>query len=68
MSKTWIFKAIKELNELCDRLNQLEVGSEEYDELNQIAGDIHGTLIPSCRDNYTLHYSKRTGHYYVRFQ
>lgn len=67
MSKTWIFKAIKELNELCDKLNQLKVGSKEYDELNQIVGDIYDTLIPSGRDNYTLHYSKRTGHYYVRF-
>lgn len=67
MSKTWIFKAIKELNALCDKLNQLEVGSKEYDELNLIVGDIHDTLIPSCRDNYTLHYSKRTGHFYVRF-
>lgn len=67
MSKTWIFKAIKELNELCDKLNQLEAGSKEYDELNLVVGDIYDTLIPSCRDNYTLHYSKRTGHYYVRF-
>lgn len=67
MSKTWIFKAIKELNTPCDKLNQLEVGSKEYDELNLIVGDIHDMLIPSCRDNYTLHYSKRTGHFYVRF-
>lgn len=68
MNRAWIFKAIKELNELCDRIGQVEGGSPEYEELSHTIGEIYDTLLPSCRDNYTLHFSKRTGHYYVRFQ
>ena len=67
MRKSFIFKSIKELNGLCDKLATLKQGTPEYEELDRVIGDIYDELIPSHRDNYTLHCSRRTGHYFVRF-
>ena len=67
MRNSWIFKAIKEVNGLCDKLTTMEKGSPEYEELAKTIDDVYHEMIPSCKDNYTLHYSKRTGHFFVRF-
>ena len=67
MRNSWIFKAIKEVNGLCDKLATMEKGSPEYKELADVIDDAYHEMIPSCKDSYTLHYSKRTGHFFVRF-
>ena len=65
MTKNEIFTAIKEANQIVDRMADLSTNSYEYSVLNEALGWTLDSLV-GCR-NCSLHMSKRTGHYFVRF-
>ena len=65
MTKNEIFATIKEANQIVDRMADLSTDSYEYSVLNETLGWMLDSLV-GCR-NCSLHMSKRTGHYFVRF-
>jgi hypothetical protein len=67
MKKSEVFELIKEANVLVDKMAALVVDSEEY---NNVADSLYWTmesLNMGYHPWYTVHLSKKTGHYYVRF-
>lgn len=50
---------------LADELKKYEVGSKEYNEISQAIGWTLDSLVSG--KGYALHYSERTGHYWVKF-
>lgn len=65
MTKKAIFATIKEANQIVDRMADLSTDSYEYSVLNEALGWTLDSLV-GCK-NCSLHMSKRTGHYFVRF-
>lgn len=65
MTKKAIFATIKEANQIVDRMADLSIDSHEYSVLNEALGWTLDSLV-DCK-NCSLHLSKRTGHYFVRF-
>lgn len=65
MTRKEIFTTIKEANTIVDQMNGLAVDSKEYNDLNQALGWTLDCLL-TCKW-CSLHMSKRTGHYFVRF-
>ena len=67
MTKTEIFAIIKDANKLVDAMQGLSTNSEEYNNLNESLGWTLDNLMLGKQKWYTLHLSKKTGHYYVTF-
>ena len=65
MTKKEVFAIIKEANLLADEMATLKTDSKEYQDLNQSLGWLLDSLVGNYR--FSLHYSKRTGHYFVKF-
>lgn len=65
MRKSEIFATIKSANQIVDQMVGLEVSSKEYTALNEALGWTLDSLV-GVR-GVSLHLSKRTGHYYVKF-
>ena len=65
MTKKEVFNTIKMANLIVDRMTGLDTASKEYQDLNESLGWTLDSLIGDYR--FSLHLSKRTGHYFVRF-
>lgn len=65
MKKSEIFATIKSANQIVDQMVGLEVSSKEYTALNEALGWTLDSLVEV--KGISLHLSKRTGHYYVKF-
>ena len=65
MTKREIFATIKEANQIVDQMTEAGIDSKEYTLLNEALGWTLDRLV-DCK-NCSLHLSKRTGHYFVRF-
>ena len=62
-----VFASIKDANKLVDEMANLVEGSKEYNELSDALYMVLDVLTMGYHPWYTIHLSKRTGHYYVRF-
>lgn len=71
MTKGEVFATIKEANVIVDEMVGLSVDSKKYAELNESLSLLLDVLTFSNRSwrnkKFSLHLSKRTGHYYVRY-
>ena len=67
MKKSEVFSLIKEANRLADKMTTLVVDSEEYNSVTDSLYWVMESLNIGYHPWYTVHLSKRTGHYYVRF-
>ncbi len=68
MSKKDVFATIKEVNIIVDRMKNLDTDSREYEDLSDSLYWMLESLTYGNRyQNYSLHLSKRTGHYYVKY-
>lgn len=67
MKKSDVFASIKDVNKLVDEQINFVEGSKEYNELSDAIYMILDILTMGYHPWYTVHLSKRTGHYYVRF-
>ena len=65
MTKKEVFSTIKMANLIVDQMEDLDTASKEYQDLNQSLGWTLDSLVGDYR--FSLHLSKRTGHYFVRF-
>ena len=65
IKKTDAFSAVKEANIIEDKMKNLSPDSKEYQDLSEALSYVLDIFV-GVR-NCSLHYSKRTGHYYVRF-
>lgn len=65
IKKSDAFSAIKEANIIEDKMKGLSPDSKEYQDLSEALNYVLDVFV-GVR-NCSLHYSKRTGHYYVRF-
>jgi len=67
MTKKDIFKVIKEANNLVDAMAKVDVDSSEYDNLLEELDWLLESLQIGYHPWYTLHFSKKTGHYCIKF-
>lgn len=65
MTKKEVFNTIKMANLIVDQMEGLDTASKEYQDLNQSLGWTLDSLVGDYR--FSLYLSKRTGHYFVRF-
>jgi hypothetical protein len=65
MTKKEVFATIKVANQIADEMAKLNTASKEYQDLNESLGWTLDSLVGDSR--FSLHLSKRTGHYFVRF-
>ena len=65
MTKKEVFATIKVANQIADEMAKLNTASKEYQDLNESLGWTLDSLVGDLR--FSLHLSKRTGHYFVRF-
>ena len=70
MTKKAIFTAIKEANSIADEMSRFSVDSKEYRSLNETLGWWLDSIVDGTRhwtNRPRIHYSRRTGHYWVTF-
>lgn len=65
IKKSDAFSAVKEANIIEDKMKNLSPDSKDYQDLSEALNYVLDVFIGV--KNCSLHYSKRTGHYYVRF-
>ena len=65
MTRYEVLATIKEANAIVDEMSAHAVESKEYASLNEALGWTLDSLVGQRW--FSLHLSKKTGHYYVRF-
>ena len=67
MKKSEVFANIKDVNKLVDEQSNYAEGSKDYEDISNAIDLAIDLLTMGYHPWYSVHLSKRTGHYYVRF-
>lgn len=66
MKRKDVFESLKLLNQICDQIKKYKEGTPEYEDADDAIYGLADMLCEGSGTWYSFHYSKKTGHYYIK--